>query len=104
MLSFAYKRFDGKVPEPGELDGEDRALLAQVEAGFQEVPDLLKACKFRAALGECLALAARPQLLSNCQADEQRQPWTARRPGSRSRKTRRQQRPASTSSCAPSTA
>jgi hypothetical protein len=23
MLSFAYKRFDGKVPEPGELDDED---------------------------------------------------------------------------------
>jgi methionyl-tRNA synthetase len=57
MLSFAYKRFDGVVPEPGELDAEDRALLAQVEAGFQEVGDLLKACKFRAALGEALALA-----------------------------------------------
>jgi hypothetical protein len=23
MLSFAYKRFDGMVPEPGELDDED---------------------------------------------------------------------------------
>ena len=27
MLGFAYKRFDGHVPEPGELDAEDRALL-----------------------------------------------------------------------------
>jgi hypothetical protein len=35
MLSFAYKRFDGRVPEPGDpsnpsglgLDDEDRALL-----------------------------------------------------------------------------
>ena len=37
MLSFAYKRFDGVVPEPGPLDDEDRALLAKVEAGFETV-------------------------------------------------------------------
>jgi len=40
MLSFAYKRFDGRVPEPGELDAEDRALLARVEAGFDTVGEL----------------------------------------------------------------
>ena len=40
MLAFAYKRFDGKVPEPGALDDEDRALLAKVEAGFQTVGEL----------------------------------------------------------------
>jgi len=57
MLSFAYKRFDGRVPEPGELDDEDRNLLAQVEAGFETVGALYNACKFRAALGEVLALA-----------------------------------------------
>jgi len=57
MLSFAYKRFDGVVPEPGPLDAEDRALLAQVEAGFETVGDLYNARKFRAALGEALALA-----------------------------------------------
>jgi methionyl-tRNA synthetase len=57
MLSFAYKRFDGVVPEPGALDDEDRALLAKVEAGFETVGDLYNACKFRAALGEALALA-----------------------------------------------
>ena len=57
MLSFAYKRFDGHVPEPGELDDADRALLAQVEAGFETVGELYNACKFRAALNEALALA-----------------------------------------------
>ncbi len=57
MLSFAYKRFDGRVPEPGELDAEDRALLSKVEAGFETVGALYNACKFRAALGEALALA-----------------------------------------------
>jgi methionyl-tRNA synthetase len=56
MLSFAYKRFDGKVPEPGPLDDEDQELLAKVEAGFETVGDLYSACKFRAALGKALAL------------------------------------------------
>jgi hypothetical protein len=45
MLSFAYKRFGGRVPEPGNpsrplakgLNTEDRALLEQVEAGFETV-------------------------------------------------------------------
>jgi methionyl-tRNA synthetase len=57
MLSFAYKRFEGKVPEPGALDAEDQALLAQVEAGFETVGELYGAVKLRAALGEALALA-----------------------------------------------
>jgi methionyl-tRNA synthetase len=57
MLSFAIKRFEGKVPEPGPLDDEDRALLEKVEAGFETVGALYNACKFRAALGEALALA-----------------------------------------------
>jgi methionyl-tRNA synthetase len=57
VLSFAYKCFDGVVPEPGELDDEGRALLEKVEAGFETVGDLYNACKFRAALGEALALA-----------------------------------------------
>ena len=57
MLSFAYKRFDGRVPEPGELDDADRALLAQVEAGFETVGELYNACQFRAALNAALALA-----------------------------------------------
>jgi len=57
MLSFAYKRFDGVVPEPGDLDDEDRALLARVDAGFDTVGELYNAGKFRAALGEALALA-----------------------------------------------
>ncbi len=57
MLSFAYKRFEGRVPQPGELDETDRALLAKVEAGFETVGALYNACKFRAALGEAMALA-----------------------------------------------
>jgi hypothetical protein len=50
MLSFAYRRFEGVVPEPGALDDKDRALLAHVEAGFETVGELYNACKFRALL------------------------------------------------------
>jgi len=57
MLPFAYKRFDGVVPEPGALDDEDRALLQKVEAGFETVGELYAGCKFRAALGEAMGLA-----------------------------------------------
>ena len=57
MLSFAYKRFDGKVPQPGPLDDDDRALLTQTEAGFETVGALYDACRFRAALNAALALA-----------------------------------------------
>jgi methionyl-tRNA synthetase len=45
------------VPEPRELDEDDRALLKKVEAGFETVGELYNACKFRAALGEALRLA-----------------------------------------------
>ena len=45
------------MPEPGALDAEDRELPAKVAAGFETVGELYYACKFRAALGEALALA-----------------------------------------------
>lgn len=57
VLSFSYKRFDGKVPTPGELDEADRALLKLIEAGFDGVGALIDGCKFRAALGEVMNLA-----------------------------------------------
>ena len=57
VLSFAYRQFDGRVPTPGPLAAEDQALLDQAEAGFGVVGELLAACRFRAALGEAMALA-----------------------------------------------
>jgi uncharacterized protein YbjT (DUF2867 family) len=94
MLSLAYKRFEGGVPEPGELDDADRALLAQVEAGFETVGALYNACKFRAApsallragLGEALAP---PKALTRC---DPRGLTRSVSPGSRSRRIRPPQR------------
>jgi methionyl-tRNA synthetase len=57
VLAFNYKNFDGKVPEPGPLTGEDEALLNQVEDGFQSVAQEMEAVHLRAALGEAMRLA-----------------------------------------------
>ena len=56
-LTFAYKRFDGKVPTPGPLTEADTRILGLVESGFETVGELIAACKFRAALNEVMGLA-----------------------------------------------
>jgi methionyl-tRNA synthetase len=57
VLSFAYKNFEGEVPDPGNLRPEDRELIAAVDAGFGSVGDLIGAVKLRAALSEALRVA-----------------------------------------------
>ncbi len=57
VLGFAYKQFDGRVPEPGPLDAADLALLAVVQAGFDSVGALYAARKFKAALDAALRLS-----------------------------------------------
>lgn len=58
VLSFAYKYWDGHVPDPGELRPADQEILAKVEAGFQSVGELLNAVKLRAALSEALRISS----------------------------------------------
>jgi methionyl-tRNA synthetase len=57
VLSFAYKHWDGRVPEPGEVRSMDSELLMQIEAGFQIVGELIESVKLRAAMQECLRLS-----------------------------------------------
>jgi methionyl-tRNA synthetase len=56
-LTFAYRRFDKCVPVPGPLSDVDTRLLSQIEASFEPIGELIAGCKFRAALGEVMALA-----------------------------------------------
>jgi len=56
-LTFAYKHWDCKVPDPGELREADQELLVKMEAGFESVGRLIRQVKLRAALGEAMALA-----------------------------------------------
>jgi methionyl-tRNA synthetase len=58
VLPFAYKHWDGIVPEPGELRPEDEKIIATIEGGFQTGGEQLEAVHLRAALTEVLRLAA----------------------------------------------
>ncbi len=57
VLSFTYKNFEGKVPDPGPLTDLDKALIETVEAGFESVAKELEAVHLRAALFEAMRLA-----------------------------------------------
>jgi methionyl-tRNA synthetase len=57
VLTFAYRNWEGRVPEPGELRPQDHELIAKIEAGFKTVGDLLAAVKLRAALEAVVSLA-----------------------------------------------
>jgi methionyl-tRNA synthetase len=58
VLSFAYKNWEGRVPDPGELRPQDLEILATIEQGFATVGDFLTAVHLRAALAETMNLAS----------------------------------------------
>ncbi len=71
-LGFAYKRFEGRVPDPGELAPEDVAFLDEIRAGFAHVGALYDAVKLKAALLETRRLSQRVNQYLNDHA-----PWKA---------------------------
>lgn len=70
ILGFAYRAFDGVVPEPGALQGEDYAVLSEVERGFVEVGNLYEQVKLKGALEACRRLSQRVNQYLNV-----REPW-----------------------------
>jgi methionyl-tRNA synthetase len=58
VLSFAYKHWEGVVPDPGEPREGDLALLETLREGFNTVEAHLEAVKLRAAIQEAMRLAA----------------------------------------------
>ena len=59
VLSFAYKHWEGHVPDVREEDLRpiDQALLSTVDKGFETVGKELDAVRLRSALGEAMKLA-----------------------------------------------
>jgi methionyl-tRNA synthetase len=57
VLSFAYKYWEGVVPDPGPLTDLDTALLETIESGFDRVGNELEQVHLRAALTEVMCLA-----------------------------------------------
>ena len=70
MLTFSKRHFEGRVPEPGELDDVSLQLLADADGTLAEVSDALSRCSFREALRASMALAQK----ANRYLDE-KAPW-----------------------------
>lgn len=71
VLSFAYKHWEGKVPEPGQLTDVDNELLTKVEAGFETVGKEIEAVRLRSALQEAMRIASEVNKYL-----DQTAPWT----------------------------
>ncbi|CAG1008201.1 methionyl-tRNA synthetase [Anaerolineae bacterium] len=56
VLAFARKNFEGVIPTPGALNDDDKSIVAQSEAAFETVGNLIAAVKLRAALSEAMTL------------------------------------------------
>ena len=70
-LQSVYKNF-AAVPEPAALVEADKALLAEIEKGFESVGSLIEAARFKSALQEAMRLAS----LGNRYVAEQ-SPWAS---------------------------
>jgi methionyl-tRNA synthetase len=57
VLTFTYRRFEGRIPQPAELDGQSRQLLERDEVILEEVGRQIGLCRFRAGLAAALGLA-----------------------------------------------
>ena len=68
-LQSAFRHF-GSVPEPREPHEADRAVLAEVDAGFGAVGEEIERARFRNALAEAMALAGRVNRYLSAEA-----PW-----------------------------
>ncbi|MBX7244796.1 MAG: methionine--tRNA ligase [Candidatus Sumerlaeaceae bacterium] len=71
VLDFTFKRFEGKIPEPGPLTETDNALLTEIRGGFESVSHLYESVKLKAASVELRRLSQRVN-----QYLTERAPWT----------------------------
>ena len=69
-VGFAFRRFDGAVPHPGEMDATDGALLEEIRGGFGSVGALYEAVRLKAALQEARRLSQRVNQYLN-----EKEPW-----------------------------
>ena len=72
VLTFLYRNFNGTVPEPGELDAQDRELLASVRTAAEEFEAGLVSNRFRSSVNSVLDLAKKGNVYLNT-----REPWKA---------------------------
>ncbi len=69
-VGFAFRRFDGAVPQPGPFDETDEALLEEIRGGFESVAAQYEAVKLKGALHEARRLSQRVNQYLN-----EKEPW-----------------------------
>jgi len=69
-LIFVHQHFNGQIPEPTELDEDDRKILEAIKESHREVKEHLDHCEFHAAIKCVIELAA----LGNRYLSE-KEPW-----------------------------
>ena len=57
VLTITYRNFDGKIPAPGDLDDDSKALLQKCASAIEDVGASLASCRFRLGLTQAMALA-----------------------------------------------
>ena len=57
VLTFTYRNYESKVPDPGPLKQQDQVLLSRAKETFDKVSEHLHACHFRQGIQEVMALA-----------------------------------------------
>jgi methionyl-tRNA synthetase len=73
-LTMAVKNFESKVPEPGEFDDEDRALLDALPGLIDGVAESLEGFRFRQASERFIDIGRRANVYFDTKA-----PWTTRK-------------------------
>jgi methionyl-tRNA synthetase len=72
VLTFLHRNFNGTVPDPGELDAQDRELLASIRTAAEEFEAGLVSNRFRSSVNSVLDLAKKGNVYLNA-----REPWKA---------------------------
>ena len=57
VLTMTHRNFDGCVPQKGQLQAEDEALLEAARTRLDETAGAISRCQFRAGLGSAMGLA-----------------------------------------------
>lgn len=73
-LTMTVKNFDGKVPHPGEFDGDDRAQLDSLPVQLDGIADSIENFRFRQASERLIDLGRRANVYFDAKA-----PWTTRK-------------------------
>lgn len=72
VLSFTYRNFEGRIPEPGAVDERDAAILEAARAALDTVGASLENTRFKAAIGQAFGLAQEANRYLDAKA-----PWRA---------------------------